>query len=117
MKVLGPGFSASVMQENFDLDALSNFVIHAYAVLRRHQIILVFAMTANLRPRLSALLRAWLHLAPHVATRATAHFEWTDSARRWFQGDFSSKYLALSDAARESGLTYWKARTYCRRHR
>jgi hypothetical protein len=40
------------MKGNFYLEILGNFVGDAYAILRRHQIISVFAMTTNVRPLL-----------------------------------------------------------------
>jgi hypothetical protein len=38
------------MQEYFYLEVFNNVVTDAYAVLRRHEIVSVLAMTTNLRP-------------------------------------------------------------------
>ena len=58
---LRPRFGARVMQENFYLEAFNNVVSDAYAILRRHQIISVLAMTANVRP---ASVHRLLHPGP-----------------------------------------------------
>src|SRR5271163_1675314 len=52
------------MKGNFYLEILGNFVGDAYAILRRHQIITVLAMTTNVRP----LLRPGPH-AIHLCQR------------------------------------------------